>query len=86
LKTKYARAYHPLCGLVLRGALFSQDKGEPVATRLFYIAQMEFAGHYVAAQEQSKAVPHFMLEFAEKLVDRAQKVRGPFPPLGSHSS
>jgi hypothetical protein len=36
---------------------------------------MEFAGGYVPVADQLKCVPNFMLEFVEKLVDRAQKVK-----------
>ena len=35
-KSKYARAYHHLCGVVLRGGIFN-ERNEIVGTRLFYI-------------------------------------------------
>lgn len=75
-KSKYARAFHGLCGLVIRGGLFSADKPlEAVGSKVFFISQMEFAGQYVPVADQVKAVPQFMLEFVERLIDRAQKVK-----------
>jgi len=45
-KAKYARAYQSLCGLVMRGSSFN-ERGDPVASKVFFISQMEFAGQYV---------------------------------------
>ena len=59
-----------MCGIVVRPGL---DKIE--ATRLFFISQMEFAGTYVPVADHLKCVPHFMLEFVEKLVDKASKIK-----------
>lgn len=36
---------------------------------------MEFAGQYVPASTQAKIIPNFMLEFIERLVEKAQKVK-----------
>ena len=36
---------------------------------------MEFAGQYVPIAAQVKTVPNFMLEFVERLIDRAQKIK-----------
>ena len=72
-KSKYLRAYHNTCGIIVRGVY--NDKGELIGSKIFYIMQMEFAGQYVPASTQAKIIPNFMLEFIERLVEKAQKVK-----------
>mmetsp|Transcript_33643 Transcript_33643/g.24665 ORF Transcript_33643/g.24665 Transcript_33643/m.24665 type:complete len:93 (+) Transcript_33643:685-963(+) len=70
--SKYHRGYFSLCGIIIRPAVLG-EAGEPTGSKLFYLAQMEFTGCYVPAQLQTKTIPNFMLEFVEKLGERASK-------------
>ena len=47
---KYARAYHNLCGIVIRGGM-TNERGEMTGTRLMYMMQMEFTGQYVRVED-----------------------------------
>ncbi|TNV81137.1 hypothetical protein FGO68_gene7582 [Halteria grandinella] len=73
-KSKYGRAFQSLSGLVLRPGVLN-EKGETVAAKVFYITQMEFAGQYVPVADSARAVPQFMVEFLERLMERAAKVK-----------
>jgi len=46
--SKYHKGFFSLCGIILRPAIFNEE-GEIIATKLFYINQMEFTGCYVPA-------------------------------------
>ena len=73
-KQKFARGYNSLWGMVIKAGVFDQ-KGEVMASKVFYVSQMEFAGQYVPVSAQVKAVPGFMIEFLERLIERAQKIK-----------
>eukprot|EP00347_Sterkiella_histriomuscorum_P001962 403369998 len=73
-KKKHARAYHALCGIVIRAGGFN-EKGEVNAARIFYVMQMEFTGQYVKVEDQAKGISQYLVEFIEKLVDKAQRVK-----------
>eukprot|EP00347_Sterkiella_histriomuscorum_P006868 403351130 len=73
-KKKHARAYHALCGIVIRAGGFN-EKGEVNASRIFYVMQMEFTGQYVKVEDQAKGISQYLVEFVEKLVDKAQRVK-----------
>ncbi|CDW80078.1 UNKNOWN [Stylonychia lemnae] len=71
---KYARVFHNLCGIVIRGALFN-EKNEVTGSKIFFTMQMEFTGHYIQMSDQTKTISNFMLDYVERLIDKAQKVK-----------
>ena len=65
---KISTAYYNICGIILRR--INEEKG----TKMFYVMQIDLRDQ-VPEYLIKKSIPNFMIEYMEKLVERARKVR-----------